>query len=172
MSAFPVAPRSWLLYNVPPLLSLSLALSLSTSLSLHLSRSLSLSTSLSLCQLGLQAFSSITACKPRITAARVCLALHASVDHKYTKCANTHPPTRHLYTHVMRDIYIAADTRDAYTSVHSTHSHAVYTNAMSAHWVYMRRHTSLHTVTVRLRLKFLRFLFTPHVATAANLPED
>lgn len=72
----------------------------------------------------------------------------------------------------MQDIYIAADTRDAYASVHSTHSHAVYTNAMSALWVYTRGHTSLHTVTVRLRLKFLSSLFTPHVATAANSPED
>lgn len=60
MTLLPIATLSCVLYNVPPSLSLFL------------------------CQLGLQAFSSITACKPRITAARVCLALHASVDHKYT----------------------------------------------------------------------------------------
>lgn len=37
---------------------------------------------LPLCQQGLRAFRSITACKPRITAARVCLALHAFEDQK------------------------------------------------------------------------------------------
>lgn len=38
----------------------------------------------SLCVRGLQTFSRITACKPRITAVRICLALHVSADHKFT----------------------------------------------------------------------------------------
>lgn len=122
-----------LLHNVPP--------------------SHSLSCSPFFCQLDLQAFSSITACKPRITAARVFRALHVSADHNFSVQTHT-PPTRHLHIH-MQDIYIATDTHQPYRpKIHLFNEHTdihidYFVNqqyTVTTHWVQI--HTSLLCTTL------------------------